>query len=35
MAEIAAGLRELGELRESHLLTDEEFTTLKQRLLGF
>lgn len=35
VAEIAAGLRELGELRESHLLTDEEFTTLKQRLLGF
>lgn len=35
VAEIAAGLRELAGLRESHLLTDEEFTMLKQRLLGF
>jgi hypothetical protein len=31
---IAAELRELAELRESGVLTDEEFLELKRRLLG-
>jgi hypothetical protein len=31
---IAAELRELAELRDSGVLTDEEFLELKRRLLG-